>query len=310
MWPICLYHAGAIVRKFRPAFVTTSMTRDWAVAEESLLAMGIAPSNARGAALRLCAAASGLVLQELYDPTLRAGAELIDRQIAVELGHEVVDAGERAHPQGRVDVTPPVFTTRRLNAAADHRRAAIIDAAFQQFASNGYQATTLRAIADAAGMAHSSVLRHFPTKEHLVMEVVRLRDTRDLDTVNEMFRSPDPLLPMRELVRSARANAELGNVIALYTKLSCESVFSSHPCHNYFRTRLQDFRLAASYMFARADQAKALAPGRDPAREAHYLLALWDGLQRHQAYFASVDVADHLLAHLRSVLTVPLHPGT
>jgi AcrR family transcriptional regulator len=49
----------------------------------------------------------------------------------------------------------------------------LLDAAANRFARLGYRETTVREIAAAAGMLPGSVYYHFPSKEHLLLEVYR-----------------------------------------------------------------------------------------------------------------------------------------
>jgi AcrR family transcriptional regulator len=52
-------------------------------------------------------------------------------------------------------------------------RAAIFNAALELFQERGYEATTMRAIADRAGVSLGSSYHYFPSKEHLVLEFYR-----------------------------------------------------------------------------------------------------------------------------------------
>ena len=52
-------------------------------------------------------------------------------------------------------------------------RAAILSAALELFQEKGYEATTMRAIADRVGVSLGSSYHYFPTKEHLVLEFYR-----------------------------------------------------------------------------------------------------------------------------------------
>jgi AcrR family transcriptional regulator len=59
--------------------------------------------------------------------------------------------------------------TRRGEAS----RAAILNAALDLFQERGYQATTMRTIAERAGVSLGSSYHYFPSKEHLVLEFYR-----------------------------------------------------------------------------------------------------------------------------------------
>jgi AcrR family transcriptional regulator len=52
-------------------------------------------------------------------------------------------------------------------------RAAILSAALDLFQERGYEATTMRSIAERAGLSLGSSYHYFPSKEHLVLEFYR-----------------------------------------------------------------------------------------------------------------------------------------
>ena len=55
----------------------------------------------------------------------------------------------------------------------ENSRAAILKAALDLFQERGYEATTMRTIADRAGVSLGSSYHYFPSKEHLVLEFYR-----------------------------------------------------------------------------------------------------------------------------------------
>lgn len=63
------------------------------------------------------------------------------------------------------DVADPARTPR-----AQQTRAAIVDAALELFRSNGYEATTMRAIAQRAGVSTGNAYYYFSSKEELIQE--------------------------------------------------------------------------------------------------------------------------------------------
>jgi AcrR family transcriptional regulator len=85
-------------------------------------------------------------------------------------------------------------------------RAAIREHAFRLFRENGYTATTIEQIAEAAEVSPSTYFRYFPTKEAVVL-------TDDLDSVvvGAMAGIPlelPPLAAIREGLRRAFANLD------------------------------------------------------------------------------------------------------
>lgn len=61
-----------------------------------------------------------------------------------------------------------VPTPAPRSAKAEATRASIVDAAMRLFREGGYDATTMRAVADAAGVSLGSAYYYFASKEHLV----------------------------------------------------------------------------------------------------------------------------------------------
>jgi len=59
------------------------------------------------------------------------------------------------------------------NKRGETSRAAIFGAALDLFQERGYEATTMRAIAQRAGVSLGSSYHYFPSKEHLVLEFYR-----------------------------------------------------------------------------------------------------------------------------------------
>src|ERR1700744_505412 len=57
---------------------------------------------------------------------------------------------------------------------SDERRKAIVRAAVPLFARKGFTGTTTRELAEAAGISEALLFRHFPSKQWLYREILRL----------------------------------------------------------------------------------------------------------------------------------------
>src|SRR5690242_16162734 len=69
-------------------------------------------------------------------------------------------------------------TTVNVRFTAEDRRQQILETAMELFGGQGYQGTTTRQIAEAAGVNEAIIFRHFPSKEDLYWEVLdrKIRD--------------------------------------------------------------------------------------------------------------------------------------
>jgi TetR/AcrR family transcriptional regulator, cholesterol catabolism regulator len=79
-------------------------------------------------------------------------------------------AGAKPAPQR---VRPPKLTD--VNGQSMDRRSQIVESAAKLFAEYGYEATSVRQIADAVGMLPGSLYHHFATKEEMLHEVMTAR---------------------------------------------------------------------------------------------------------------------------------------
>lgn len=176
-----------------------------------------------------------------------------------------------------------------MDSAVDGRRqrsiatrAAILDAAELLFSGGGFEATSLRAIANAVGMSHAGVLKHFRTKGELLAEVlVRL------EAGNSSFALSIPSdLPAAERVRLLAAHTMAQRAaVNLRVILLGEATQRDHPAHAFVVKQLDA-----------VEGEVGAALGVDGVD----LLALWNGMQVLWLYLHDVDpvsIADAHFAH-------------
>lgn len=101
---------------------------------------------------------------------------------------------------GRTDRTSASVT----HSAPSARRQALIQIAAELFAEQGFKATTVREIGDAAGVLSGSLYHHFDSKETIVDEIL----SNYLDSLIESYRQiiakqADPGVTLADLIRSA-----------------------------------------------------------------------------------------------------------
>lgn len=163
------------------------------------------------------------------------------------------------------------------------RKEQIIRAAIRFFGQDGYHGATLADIAKAAGVTQPGLLHHFPSKAHLLMEVLAERDRID----RERFGPPaptetkSPLSPLQEL---AKYNETVPGLVQLFTVLVAESIDRQHPAHEFFKQRYQDIR-ERNIAALKEAQARGEIRRDIPAEDlAVMLFAMMDGLQVQWLY--------------------------
>jgi AcrR family transcriptional regulator len=96
-----------------------------------------------------------------------------------------------------------------LTARGEHSRAAIFEAALALFQERGYEATTMRAIAERAGVSLGSSYHYFASKEHLVLEFYRHTHQLHLAAIGPLLaRERDLAARLRGVIRAVVVTCE------------------------------------------------------------------------------------------------------
>jgi AcrR family transcriptional regulator len=150
------------------------------------------------------------------------------------------------------------------------RRREILLAAIEVFSRNGYRDASIREIAETVGLTQAGLLYYFPTKEHLFVEVLRVRDELDeakTDDIIEAFRL------------SSQHNAEVEGLVHLFVTVSAEAIDETHAGHDYFQSRYERLTglLRARITAGQNDGTVTKAVSADMA--ARLFIAVMDGIQ-------------------------------
>jgi AcrR family transcriptional regulator len=103
------------------------------------------------------------------------------------------EAGAEDQPSGAL---PAQAASNRAGRAAE-RRAAIVDAAFDEFVARGFTATRIDDIAKRAGVAKGTIYLHFKDKESMFEELVR---TAIVPLLSRLTAPPSPGGTVRDAV--------------------------------------------------------------------------------------------------------------
>lgn len=157
-------------------------------------------------------------------------------------------------------------------------RARILAAAHEVFASRGFRAATLDAIARRAGLSRAGVLHHFTNKQALLVALLDARDAElhlaenqhRRDTANELLifmqGSMQHILDGRDLVRLAHM-------------LTAEAADADHPAHEWLVARSRRLRASMATAFQASFDRGELRGGVDPKVLAALCLGCIEGLE-------------------------------
>ncbi len=163
------------------------------------------------------------------------------------------------------------------------RKEQVIREAIRFFGQNGYHGAKLADIAKAAGVTEPGLLHHFPSKAHLLMEVLAERDRIDRKRFDPSLNDgmKPPLAPFQELVEY---NETVPGLVQLFTVLVAESIDEKHPAHEFFKRRYQNIR-EQDIAVLREAQARGEIRSDIPAEDLVFMLfAMMDGLQVQWLY--------------------------
>ncbi|HZD98663.1 MAG TPA: TetR/AcrR family transcriptional regulator [Micromonosporaceae bacterium] len=159
----------------------------------------------------------------------------------------------------------------RRRAQPGERRAEILTAARGVFAERGYRGASLAAVAERVGLTQQGVLHYFPSKDALLIEVLRQRD-QDKSTV------PHEPAGLHDVERLVAFNATQPGIVQSFTVLSAESVTDNHPAKPFFVERYRGVRARIAEAI-RDELGDELPAGLTAEGAASLLIAVMDGLQ-------------------------------
>jgi AcrR family transcriptional regulator len=169
------------------------------------------------------------------------------------------------------------MTSRGSYAKGRERREAILHAANDVFAARGFHKAALSTIAKQVGLSEPGLLHHFPSKEHLLLELLAMRHEHDAERVARAMEAHETFLDA--LLGLCRENEDTPGLVRLFTILAAESVDDDHPAHDWAVDRYRTLRERFTARIEREQRAGHIDAEIDRARLAPQLIAMFDGLQ-------------------------------
>lgn len=183
------------------------------------------------------------------------------------------------------------------------KREEILTTALEVIAREGLRRTSIRELADAAGLSQAGLLHYFGSKEELYTAILRKRDEvnaarfaafRSSRTTSDATSDPsrdDPGAVIPSFLDVLRQGALVPGLAELFARLSVDAAAPEHPAHEFFLERRR--RLSEIFTPAiAAMQAEGRIADDVPAETlASILHALADGLQTHWLLDPNLDMA-------------------
>jgi AcrR family transcriptional regulator len=166
---------------------------------------------------------------------------------------------------------------KRSSKQGRERREAILAAAEDVFARQGYRGGSLQTIAERVGLSQPGLLHHFPTKESLFVEILDLRQAEDEQRFMQKLADSDGDFWVAVL-ECVKYGAETPGLSRLFTSLASESMDADHPGHEWFVGHFRRARAMWTHILVQEQKAGRVDADVDVGLLASEILAMWDGL--------------------------------
>ncbi|WP_435527632.1 TetR/AcrR family transcriptional regulator [Microbacterium aurantiacum] len=181
-------------------------------------------------------------------------------------------------------------------ASTPARRAQIVRAALASFAEHGYERASLRDIAARAEVTHAALLRHFDSKDELLLAALALRDADDEELARRIMASEVP--PERVLSSVFEEEFAHPERQRNWLAITVAATNPEHPAHDFFIARRARMREHFSTSTLGIDGTTQSLTADD---KVTMLLAMMDGLRIQALLDPSRDVFRLLETFMRSI---------
>jgi len=168
---------------------------------------------------------------------------------------------------------------RRRAPKGEMRRMALLDAATEVFARDGYLGASMRDVADIAGITTVGLLHHFPNKVALLRALLDRRDARTTERFGELRAEPT-LEGFLKFVRlSLSISVEDPRECQAAMMINTESLSDRHPAYPWYQEKFAIVHgHAQAHLGSLVDSGEVRAD-LDVKAMAQELFAMMDGLQ-------------------------------
>ena len=157
-------------------------------------------------------------------------------------------------------------------------REKIIQAATELFAQQGFRGAKMADIAKAANLTEPGLLHHFPSKTHLLMEVLKERDRIDSERMHATLKKNGNHF-LDAGIELVEHNETVPGLVQLFTLLVAEGISPDHPAHAFFTERYQREREHMAQVIMQAQKANEVRSDIPAETLVVLIFAMMDGLQ-------------------------------
>lgn len=183
-------------------------------------------------------------------------------------------------------------------AKGAERREQIVQTATDVFATEGFERTALKRVAELVGVKEATLFHYFSGKQELLTAVLAERDRRGKELGGAGESALEALVPVAE------RNREEPGLTTLYAVASATANDPGHASHGYFQDRYAKLVEDLARDVGRRQEAGAIRADAGAESLARLIIAAFDGLQLQWLYDKNVDMA----AGLRELVDVLLAP--
>lgn len=181
----------------------------------------------------------------------------------------------------------------------EKRRRQLLDRALSVFDERGLEGTSLRALGEAIGVSHAALRHYFPSRDQLLLEVLREADQRALaDAERSGLGAVDFLL------RGADYNMRIPGLMALYNTMAATALERGNDvAREFFVGRYDLIRRSLATVFEVGQAQGTVRTDISVDQAAALAIAACDGLATQWLIDPSVDMRGtmHLLDRLLGV---------
>jgi AcrR family transcriptional regulator len=183
-------------------------------------------------------------------------------------------------------------------AKGAERREQIIQTATDVFATEGFEGTALKRVAELVGVKEATLFHYFRGKQELLTAVLAERDRRSMAVGDREE------VGLRLMAPIAERNRREPGLTTLYAVASATANDPGHDSHAYFQERYAQVVADLARDIARRQESGEVRADVSATMLARLVVAAFDGLQLQWLYDKSVDMADGL-TQLVDVLLAP-----